>query len=414
MLLYRLLISLLTLVELGRSARGGADKIRARLGMVRPARSSDHIWLHGASNGELASARPMIAALQQARPDLHWLITSNTATGVEMVANWHLPQTMALQAPLDLRGANRRILNRFDVVMHIAVESELWPNRLDQCRSRNIPVAVIGARLTDRTAKSWQRFGGAVDRMMSGITVLSAQDFGTEQRFKDMGLPASANAPVLDLKSLYFPPTDVAVADSWRAAFPRHKTWLAASTHSGEDEIIIAAHKLALIDDPEIKLILAPRHPARADAIAVLLDDAGLSFARKSGGWDGKAADVLLADTMGEMASWYSMAGRVFIGGTLRDHGGHTPYEPAAFGAALMHGPFVSNFASAFASLDETGAAHRITSASELSSALIELSDASDQKRAGAKAQDALTADQSFDTVLDKIKQLLWLPKNAP
>lgn len=208
-----------------------------------------------------------------------------------------------------------------------------------------------------------------------------------------------------DLKALYTPPQDLMPDADLMAAYPRARTWLAASTHEGEEETVIAAHLKARTAEPGLRLILAPRHPARGDKVAALLQGAGLEIARRSRGEIG--AEVLLADTMGEMALWYRLAGRVFIGGTLTDRGGHTPFEPAAFGAALLHGTDVANFARPFAQLDKAGAARRIADADGLAEALTALGDPADQVRQGQAAQQALQPEADLDALLAAILQRL-------
>ncbi|WP_370159066.1 3-deoxy-D-manno-octulosonic acid transferase, partial [Salipiger bermudensis] len=341
MLLYRLIVSIFAAVVLARLAlRRDWPALRQRLARS-PARPGPHLWLHAASNGELASARPLIAALQAARPDLPLLVTCNSEGGVALAESWGLPARLA---PLDLGWVARRMHRDWDVRAHITLESELWPNRIHTCPG---PVFVIGGRLSEGTAKGWRLFGGLLPGVLDRLSYVSAQDAGSLERYLGAGLPRAAAGPVLNLKEFYAP--DPRRDAALTVGFDRTHTWLAASTHEGEEEIVLAAHRLAQAHEPELRLILAPRHPRRGDAVERLIREAGLSCARRSKGEAPDGAEVYLADTLGEMGLLYPLAGRLFIGGTLTDRGGHTPFEPAAYATALLHGPDVANHAAPFA-----------------------------------------------------------------
>lgn len=399
--LYRLLVSLFALVTLWRAFRaGGLAAMRNRLS-PGPAPAGPHVWLHGASNGELASVKPLLDVMIAARPDLHWLITANTETGVALARGWDLPRTSVHLAPVDLRRPAKRTMRRWHVVAHIALESELWPNRILACPG---PTVLLGARMTPGTARTWARFPRLTRRLLARVRYASAQDAGSADRLSALGLPPQARGPVVDLKAFYDPPPqpdDPALT----AAFPRAHTWLAASTHEGEEETVLNAHARLLASNPGLKLILAPRHPRRAEEIAEAAHQRGLTCARRSLDQPPETAQVYIADTMGEMPLWYARAGRVFIGGTLTDRGGHTPYEPAAFGAALLHGPDTRNFAAAFARLAEANAACEIDDAETLAAALTALSDT--QAAAGAAAQNALRQDADLGSLVKPVLALL-------
>ena len=409
MWLYRLIVSLAALplaVVFAARALGGredAGALRARLGVARgPAQRRPTVWLHAASNGELASVAPLVARLRDARPDLGWLVTANSVTGRDLARGWGVP---AHCAPLDLRWAARRLLRRWDVRLHIVVESELWPNRLAACRAAGVPVAVAGARMSARTARGWRRFPGLARRVLGNVTFLSAQDARSLDRLRALGLPEAAAGPVLDLKALYTPP-EAGPDAALRRACPRGETWLAASTHEGEEAAVIAAHLAARKARPGLRLILAPRHPARGDAVAELLAQAGLGFDRRSRG-EATGAEVLLADTMGEMHLWYALAGTVFVGGSLVEKGGHTPYEPAAFGCALLHGPHLENFAPAYGRLAEAGAARQVSDAGTLAAALTALADPEAQGALGQAAARALGRGKDAEALVAALQHLL-------
>lgn len=402
MLLYRLIVSIFAAVVLARLAllRDWAA-LRQRLARS-PARPGPHLWLHAASNGELASAKPLITALQEARPDLALLVTCNSEGGVALAESWGLPARLA---PLDLARVARRMHRDWDVRAHITLESELWPNRVRTCPG---PVFVIGGRLSEGTAKGWRLFGGLLPRVLGRLRYVSAQDAGSLGRYRAAGLPEAAAGPVLNLKEFYAP--DPRRDATLAAAFDRAQTWLAASTHEGEEETVLAAHKLARGQEPTLRLILAPRHPRRGDAVEQLILEAGLSCARRSRGEAAEGAEVYLADTLGEMGLLYPLAGRLFIGGTLTDRGGHTPFEPAAYATALLHGPDVANHAAPFARLSAARAAIEVADAPALAEALNRLAARDAQEALGQAAQETLRPETDLEELVAAITQRLDPP----
>ncbi|WP_370312624.1 3-deoxy-D-manno-octulosonic acid transferase [Sagittula sp.] len=389
MLLYRLLISLFAAAVL---LRHGSSRLSVPDPQIGP-----HVWLHGASNGELASVRPVLERLVETRPDRRWLVTANTETGRDMVAGWNLPGVSARLAPVDLQRVTCRVFREWSVTAHISLEAEIWAHRFLQCPG---PVILLGARMSEGTARGWGRVPGLARRVLGRVRFASAQDAASMSRLEALGLPETARGPVVDLKAFYAPPTV-----SPPAEFPRESTWLAASTHEGEEGIVLAAHLAARASEPDLRLILAPRHPRRAAEVRAMAEDLGLTVAQRSlGEPDGT---VYLADTMGEMALWYAAAGRVFVGGTMTDRGGHTPYEPAAFGAALIHGPDVRNFRAAYARLAGAGAAIAVTGTDDLVQALAALEDPAEQARIGDLARETLRPEAGLETICDKISGTL-------
>lgn len=339
------------------------------------------LWLHAASNGELASARPLIEALLAGRAGLRLLITVNTVTARQMAADWALPRIAVRAAPLDARWILRRFLRRHRPLGLVVIENELWPNRLALCAARGLPVMVAGARMSARSAGRWRKTGLG-PALTAPITALSAQDPASEAAFVALGLPPSRLLAQLNLKTAV-----AASAPTEILPWPRGETVLAASTHEGEDEIVLDAFVQARARHPGLRLILAPRHPRRALDIARLIAARGLGFTTRSSG-AAPDAPVLLADTMGEMANWYAAAGVCFIGGSLVPKGGHTPFEPAAYGCAIAHGPSVYNHAAAFAALDAAGAGRLTPDAAAIAAAFGLAPE--EQAKLGLAAQSAL------------------------
>lgn len=325
-----------------RAGLGRSEALRQRLALdgAGPA----EIWIHGASVGELTSARPVIEALAATH---RVLVTANSLTGRDRAAGWGLPARLA---PLDLPGALARFLDQVQPRLQITVEAEFWPLRSWALARRAIPQAVIGARMSERSARRWARLPGLIGPVLGRLAALSAQDRDSEGRLGALGVPAGAILPRLDLKLL----TPAGIAPPPPSA-DRDRTLLAASTHEGEEAAVLDAWALARRRRPDLRLILAIRHPQRGDAVSALLAQRRIAHGRRSRGAAG--GEVLLADTLGEMERWYGEAGLCFVGGSLADRGGHTPWEPAAHGCAILHGPHIGNFREAYATLDAAGAA---------------------------------------------------------
>lgn len=373
---------------------GGADW-RERLALTDPDVAPGGIWLHAASVGELVSAQVLLAELAR---DFPVTVTTNSLTGREQARRQGWPAALA---PLDVPQAVARFLDRIRPRVMVTVENELWPNRSALLAARGVAQVVVGARISARSAGRWGRLPGLIGPMLARIEALSAQDADSESRLLALGLRPQALTPRLNLKLLA-----PARIDPGPDAPGRAGVVLAASTHEGEDGPILDAFLAARAARPGLRLILAPRHPQRGDAVAALIAARGLDFARRSQG-GGPEAPLLLADTLGEMAGWYAAAGICVTGGSYADHGGHTPWEPAGWRCAILHGPHVANHAGDYAALDAAGAALPADAAA-LPQALARLAaDAEAQVRMGEAAR-ALLLDRAGDpsVLLDRIRRL--------
>ncbi len=392
MILYRLLTSILfPALRLRRLLPGGA--VWAERLTAPPARGTSHsgdaplYWLHGASNGELGAARALITRLADEIPGTGLIITTNSLTARAMVRDWRLPRTEVRLAPFDHRPLVRRFLAATRPRALIMIENELWPNRLTECAAQGLPILVLGGRLSAKSARFWARLPGLSARLMAALRWVAPQDEASRQRFLDLGLPPDRLGPTMVLKAA---PTRAAAATA--LPFDRASTLLAASTHEGEEAVILDAFVRLRTDHPDLRLILAPRHPRRAPETAALIAARGLAFGQRSAGQaPDPATPVYLADTMGEMDLWYQAAGLTFVGGSLVPKGGHTPFEPAARGSVILHGPHLENFGPAYAALAAASAALPVADAATLAAALAPLiGDAGAQTRIATAATAAL------------------------
>lgn len=408
-LLYRLFLFLalpLVMLRLLWAVLRGAEPWSAldeRLGGGK-ASPAGALWLHAASNGELASVRPLVAALMAARPGLRVLVTTNTQTAQALARSWQEPQLQARMAPLDILPVLQRFLARHRPAALIIVENELWPNRILLAARLTLPVFIVGGRVSARSARRWEKFGPGRE-LMAALSAVSAQDEASERAYRAMGLADEKLLPRLNLKT---------AAGITPAADPlpwdRGNTLLAASTHAGEEEQVLAAFCQARKANPDLRLILAPRHPRRRAEIAKAIAANGLHHTARSDKMP-PVAEVYLADTMGEMPNWYASAGLCFIGGTLVEKGGHTPFEPAGFGCALIHGPSVFNHAQAFGALADAQAAICVQDSAALAEAFA-LS-TPEQQRLGLAAQAVLAPMHQPEALTELAAALLrQIPQN--
>jgi 3-deoxy-D-manno-octulosonic-acid transferase len=385
-LLYRVIMACLApvLVVMTAFGRWPPGTLRQRLGFIAPQQGRPW-WVHGASLGELTSARTVITALAMDAP-VH--VTMNTATAQAMVQGWAIPGVSVSLAPFDTLGAAGRMVARLHPRGLVMIENEFWPARIAACARARIPVMVISARISERSARRWGAIAGLMRRVLGQIAYLSAQDAASEARLLALGLPQQVLGPRVNLKAGFAP---------WHgqpgpAQLPsRARTLLAASTHAGEDALILDAFLAARAQFDQ--LIIAPRHPDRGAEIATLIAARDLPFGQRSRG-AAIAPDqaVYLADTLGEMDLWYERAGVAVIGGTFAPKGGHTPFEPTAFGVAIIHGPSLHNFGESFAALDAAGGAIAVQDGASLAAALTQLTPARQAQIASA-AQGALATD---------------------
>ena len=354
-----------------RVARG--KEIGARLGeregldaAARPA--GRLLWLHAASVGETVSVLPVLAALD---PALTVLLTTGTVTSARLLAQ-RLPglglegRVLHRFVPLDVPGWAARFLDHWRPDAAGFVESELWPNLLAACRARNIPLALINARMSERSFGQWRRFlPGLAGAMLSAFDAVQAQSEADAERLRALGARA-VTAPG-DLKfAAPKLPVDPAELGRLQQALNGRPVWLAASTHPGEEALVAASHARLAPDRPGLVTIIAPRHPDRGAAIA-----AELGGIRRRGAGEGPPeGGVWLADTLGELGLFYRLTGIAFVGKSLAGRtaslGGQNPLEPARLGCAVAVGPHTGNFAGAVAVLQQAGALARVADAAEL------------------------------------------------
>ena len=375
-LLYTLLLHLaLPLIALrlalrARKAPAYARRINERFSLGLPAMKPGGIWVHAVSVGESIAAAPMIRALQAHYPDLPITVTCMTPTGSERIQALFGESVQHCYLPYDLPWAAARFLDRVQPRLAAVMETELWPNHIHQCAKRGIPVALANARLSERSARGYARFGKLTAPMLAELSLIAVQTQAEAQRFLDLGARPGCvevtGSIKFDLKiDAELPQRADALRQQWQAT--TRPVWIAASTHAGEDEIILAAHRQLLSNHPDALLILVPRHPERFNSVNELCLSQGLPTRRRSTGEAVQAGDqVLLGDTMGELLFLYALADIAFVGGSLVANGGHNLLEPAALGKPVLSGPHLFNFLEIAAQLREAGALSEVENAVQL------------------------------------------------
>jgi len=331
------------------------------------------IWFHAASVGEAASLIELLRRLQQARPTISCLVTTVTVTSAEFLAD-RLPETCIHQyAPMDVVPWVRRFLGHWRPDLAVWTESELWPAMLCETHAAGVPMLLINARISNRSFRRWRLLGNMARSLLSRFDRILAQDDLAAEQLTQIGADPARMTVEGSLKE-GAAPLPYVEADRVRIAraFAGRPVWLAASTHPGEEEVAIAAHARARRALPMLALILAPRHPARGDALAEALRARGNTVAQRSKAEPITAdTDIYLADTLGEMGLWYRVAAVSFVGGSLADVGGHNPFEPALLGSAIIHGPHVRNFIDGYRRLAEADAAILVRNEDELTEAIV-------------------------------------------
>ena len=376
-----------------RRRQGKEDRARfgerlGRPGLPRP--EGRLVWMHAVSVGESLSLLPLVARLREALPDVGVLITSGTVTSAQLLSE-RLPASVCHQfAPIDRPGAVRRFVQHWRPDLAVWVESELWPNLILETAARDIPMLLVNARMSDRSAARWRRAPHLSGPLLAAFTSVLAQTETDAARYRALGARNVAVRGNLKNDAPPLPAEDDEVA-ALRRAIGDRPCWAAASTHEGEEEAVGEAISALRRAFPSLLTILAPRHPERGSAIAEMLKRRGLATARRSeGGVIAPATVVYLVDTLGELGLVYRLADIAFIGGSLGPHGGHNPLEPARLDCALIAGPHTENFAEAYAALESAGALGRVSDADALAGAVRTLLD--DETRRTVRATAARVA----------------------
>lgn len=400
-----------------RKAPAYAKRIGERFALSLPQFQQGGIWLHAVSVGESIAAAPVIKALQQQYPDLPITVTCMTPTGSERIQSMFGDSVQHCYLPYDLPLASKRFFKRLRPRLAIVMETELWPNHINQCTRLNIPVVLANGRLSARSARGYGRFPKLVAPMLKQISAFAVQSAIEAQRFIDLGARPETVAVTGSIKydlrvADEVPKQAQALREQWQAT--QRPLWIAASTHEGEDGLVLAAHQQLLKQFPEALLILVPRHPERFETVYALCLEQGMRVQRRSTQAMVSAAhQVLLGDTMGELLLLYALADVALVGGSLIEHGGHNMLEPVALAKPTLTGPHYFNFLEIAEQLLEAGGLQEVADTSELVQAVVQLWSNGEQVRIMCNAgQQVLQRNQgALQRLLDIIQAQLLADK---
>jgi 3-deoxy-D-manno-octulosonic-acid transferase len=352
---------------------------------LKPAPTSNKpvIWIHAVSMGEVEAARPLVDSMQSQYPQHQILITTMTPTGSARVLSLYGEKVLHCYLPYDLPFSVKRFLGSVRPAIGIIMETELWPNLIHYASQQSIPLVLANARLSARSAAGYQRIAKLTKTMLQQLTLIAAQSQDDRKRLIALGADKDSVHAVGNLKfEISLPASLSEEAEALRTLWGNRPVFIAASTHEGEDEIILNASRRIRAEFPDLLLILVPRHPERFDKVAALSQRSGFKILRRSEqGMCTREIQVLVVDTMGELPLFYGTADIAFVGGSLVPRGGHNLLEPAALGRPVVIGPHYFNFNEISRQFLAANAAIEINSSESLAETVITLF-RSPQKRA--------------------------------
>lgn len=370
------------------------------------------IWLHAVSVGETIAARPLVERLLKEFPQHTLLVTTTTPTGSDTVKRLFGERVQHCYLPYDLPGALARFLAKAKPSLLVVMETEIWPNLYAACAQRDIPLLLANARLSERSVRGYARVGGLVGETLAHVSLIAARGKQDAHHFQQLGASPQQVRVCGNIKfDLQLPVGLAEQAKQLRAQWGANRpVWVAASTHQGEDEMILRVFARLREQLPDLLLIIVPRHPERFDAVARLCAETGFTVQRRSANraFSPNTA-IIVGDSMGEMLLWYACAAVAFIGGSLVAHGGHNPLEAAAFCIPVVSGVHVHNFADIFPPLCEAGGAVLVNDDTELHAQLLAWwQDAAAQQRAGVAAKTFFQQNQgALDCLIRAIQTLM-------
>jgi 3-deoxy-D-manno-octulosonic-acid transferase len=361
----------------GRQEPGYRHHLAERFGFYGPAPGPDQrlkrtIMVHAVSVGETRAAEPLVEALLRAWPDCRILLTHMTPTGRatgKALFGKHGARVVQSFLPYDTGFMVGRFLRHFDPAVCILMETEVWPNLIAGCAAHGVPVALVNARLSERSLRRGQRFGGLMMEAARGITLAAAQTEADAARIASLGAPHVAVTGSIKF-DVVPPEAALRTGAMLRGRFMARPVLLCASTREGEEALILDAYRALADKPPGMLLLLVPRHPQRFDEVARMAEERGLSLTRRSAlaehEHDEVGSDVLLGDSMGEMFAYFAACDCAFIGGSLLPLGGQNLIEACAVGKPVLVGEHTFNFLQATEEAVEAGAALRVPDAAAL------------------------------------------------
>jgi 3-deoxy-D-manno-octulosonic-acid transferase len=408
-----LLIPLLLLRLFWRGFKAPAyrERWQERLGFLRPPVVQDVIWLHAVSVGEVQAVAPLIREILEAKHQ-PLVITTTTPTGAQRVQELFGDALRHYYAPFDAPRIVKRFFTLLRPRLLILVETEIWPNLIHEAHRRGVPSLLANARLSVRSARRYHRIAGLTRETLQKITLIASHGEADAHRFRALGARSSQVEVIGSIKfDIHLPASLRERSDVMRREWGTQRSvWLAASTHEGEEQQILAAHATVRSAIPDCLLVLVPRHPERFTQVAELVSAAGFRAVRRSQGRRCEEdTGVFIGDSMGELPLFMGAADVAFIGGSLVPHGGHNILEAAAQGVPVVFGPHMFNFAEISELFLRKHAAVQVTSSQELAQLLVDwLGDASQRSPFGERGRELVKGNRgALQRLLDLVRHLI-------
>jgi 3-deoxy-D-manno-octulosonic-acid transferase len=341
------------------------DRIGERRGISKDTRPRGPlVWVHGASVGEVLAAAALVERLRAL--NMRVLLTSGTVTSAAIVAKRFPPDIIHQYVPYDSPRFVARFLDHWQPSLALFIESDLWPNLILAGAARRLPMVLINGRMSPRSFPRWRRFLTTISALLGQFEVCLAQSTIDAERFAALGSRNVVTTGNLKL-DVQAPPADAGKLERLMALTRGRPVIVAASTHPGEEEILVDVHKALVGFFPSLLTVIVPRHAHRGEAIVRTIAVSGVQVALRSREeLPNATTDIYVADTMGELGLFYRLAPIVFMGGSLVPHGGQNPIEAIKLGASIVHGPHVFNFSDVYESLDAAGGAKQADSTEAL------------------------------------------------
>lgn len=400
-----------------RERRGKEDKERRpeRYGEASMPRPPGFLaWFHAASVGEANAVLPVIAALAEARPQLGLLLTTGTVTSAKIAHDRLPPGAMHQYVPMDSPAYVERFLDHWRPNLAVFVESEIWPNLVLQTKARDISLVLINGRMSHPSFRSWRKRPGLSRPLFSAFDLVLAQNQTLAQRFSQLGASDAVSVGNLKIDGPP-PPADAAAQQTLASVLQDRSVLLAVSTHPGEEDIVAAAHIAMKTSRPDLLTIILPRHPERGPELAKQLSSRGLVTALRSAGQlPGTGTDIYIADTIGEIGLFYTLAKVALVGGSLVSRGGQNPVEAIKLGAAVLTGPNWQNFSDSYQELLRVKGCRQVFDSASLAEAALTLLD--DEPARHEMQANAEAAIASMSGALDRTMFALerFLPSREP
>ena len=394
-------------------------RIPERFGFYRGPAPTGVIWVHAVSVGEVQAAAALVRELLQRYPDRRVLLTTTTPTGSDRVRALFGDHVEHCYAPFDLGWSVSAFFNRFRPCAAIIMETEIWPNLFRECGARQVPLVLASARLSPSSIRRYRALVSLFADTLSHGIVIAAQTPADAERFLSLGAAPERTQVTGNIKfDFELPPGVTVEGAAVRARYAEARpVWVAASTHAGEEEIVLDAHRAVLAQVPDALLVLVPRHPERFAGVSALLQRQDWRYARRSRDDRADAGmQVLLVDSMGELMAFYAAADVAFVAGSLVRVGGHNLLEPAALKVPMLSGPHTFNAQDIAELLRRDGVVTIVENAAELASAVVNLlGDRAERQRQGDRAAALLGESRgALGRLLKLIDPLLSEPGSAP